>query len=266
MIKTDKFQIAVVQGAFDGDVSSNLQKMKQRAVECKELYPQARLLLFPELAANGYGLNPVVLQTAETMEGRIFSEMSRAAEETQMYIAYGYVEKDGQARIYNSLMLINPRGEAAANYRKIHMTPYERSFFKPGDEFVIADTELGRIGLMICWDLAFPEAARKLAAGGAELLLAPSAWEMPYDRPYRMFSMARAIDNTVYLAASNHTGCSGAFEFFGQSAIYAPDGTALSAAKGNSEQILAAEIDYAWKRHLQESFFTMMNERRTDLY
>lgn len=261
-----KFQLAVVQGTFDGDVPSNIHKMKQWAVECKEQYPQAKLLLFPELAANGYGLNFAVLQTAEFKEGRIFAEMSRAAEEGQMHIAYGYVEKDADAKIYNSMMLINPQGEAAANYRKIHMTPYEQSFFTPGDEFIVADTELGKIGLMICWDLAFPEAARTLAVRGADLLLAPSAWEMPYDAPYRKFSMARAIDNTVYLATCNHTGHSGPFEFFGQSGIYAPDGSALSAAKGNSEQLVVSEIDYDWKRHLQESFFTMMNERRTDLY
>jgi predicted amidohydrolase len=264
---TSSYQIAVAQASFEnGDISNNLSKMEKIANQCIKTFPNVRLLLFPELAVTGYFLSETIKQIAQEWDGFIFERMSRLAERLQLYIAYGYVEKDQTENIYNSLMLVSPKGKCVGNYRKIHVTPLEKSLFTPGSKPVIAETELGRIGLMLCWDLAFPELARHLAVKGAELLLVPCAWESPFHVPFQKFCMARAIDNTIYLAACNQIGACSQLHFFGLSSIYGPDGNQIASAKENQEDVIIAEVDHSWREELKRTFYTMMDERRTDLY
>ncbi|GAB7387734.1 carbon-nitrogen hydrolase [Bacillaceae bacterium] len=267
-------KIAVVQAAFAaGDVSYNLQRMRAFVRACKERHPTVKLVLFPELAATGYFLSPHLRACAEKKDGPIFREMSAVARENGVYVGYGYAEKEEAAeqKMYNSFALLDDEGNLAAHYRKIHLTALERDLFAPGREFVTADTPLGKVGLLICWDLAFPEAARKLALRGAELLLAPSAWERPHEDAYLRFGMARALDNTVFLATCNHVGRSvggtgGELHFFGDSRIFAPDGSILAHMEQDAEGILVGEISLSKREELKRSFYTMLEERRTDLY
>ena len=222
--------------------------------------PEIRLIIFPELSITGYFLSPNLIKLSDKCDGLLFEKMGLLARKYDVWIVYGYVERDG-GTIYNSIQLVDPTGKSAANYRKIHLTPLERGIFSPGNEIVAAKSEIGNIGLMICWDLAFPELARALAIKGANLLVAPSAWERPYERSYQQFAAARAIDNTVYLATSNHISKSGRLSFFGHSSIFAPDGSTIVKA-GSEETLLTASLNENWRKELQESFFTMLNERR----
>ncbi|MBU8878272.1 carbon-nitrogen hydrolase family protein [Bacillus sp. FJAT-29790] len=260
-------QISVAQASFkNGDIPYNLSRMENMIKQCKKENPSARLIVFPELSATGYFLTSSLKEMAEDMNGSIFQFMSKVAGENNLYVVYGYVELDQSGQIYNSIKLIDPNGIALANYRKIHLTPLERDIFSPGSEIILADTEIGKIGLMICWDLAFPELARQLALQGANILVAPSAWENPFSSSFTTFGMARAIDNTVYVAATNHIGPSENLSFFGESAIYAPDGTVIASAKDGAEVIIAADLNDAWRKELKDTFYTMLQERRTDVY
>ena len=266
-------QIAVVQATFAaGDVADNLQRMGTFVRTCKEKHPATKLILFPELAATGYFLSSQLRTWAEKKDGPIFKKMSSLAREYGLYIGYGYVEKEeGTEHIYNSFALLDDGGHLVAHYRKIHLTPLERDLFTAGREFVTADTPFGKVGLLICWDLAFPEAARILALRGAELLLAPSAWERPYEEAYLRFGMARAIDNTVFLATCNHVGQSVGdkgitLRFFGGARIFAPDGSVLAQMEEDTEGILLGEISLTKRESLKRSFYTMLAERRSDLY
>ncbi|NNU83562.1 carbon-nitrogen hydrolase family protein [Geobacillus sp. BMUD] len=262
------FDIALAQMTpADGDIDANLAKMKAIINECKRQFPNVRLLLFPELCTTGYVLSEVLKELAETPDGSTFQYMSRMAQQFQLYIAYGYVEKDDIENIYNSLMLIHPNGQCIGNYRKIHLTPFEKAWFSSGAKPVLVDTDLGRIGLMICWDLAFPELARYLGVHGAEILLAPCAWESPFHVPFQKFAMARAIDNTVYVAVCNQIGRSSSFYFFGLSSIYGPDGNKIATANmAGREEMIHATIDPNEHQALKKNFYTMMDERRIDLY
>ncbi|WP_027364844.1 carbon-nitrogen hydrolase family protein [Desulfotruncus alcoholivorax] len=261
------FQIAVVQAGFAcGEADHNLDKMKKIIHSCREQHRDMELILFPELSATGYNPSLAIRQLAEMQTGPIFQVMAESARSHNVHVGYGYVELGEGGRVFNSIILIGPDGQLLANYRKMHLTVWEQGIFDPGRDFVTVDTKLGRIGLMICWDLAFPEMARVLAVNGAELLLAPSAWEKPYDLPYRRFSMARAIDNTVFLATCNQVGVAGNLDFFGLSGIYGPDGDMLASAGADIEDVIVANIDPGRRLDLQKSFFSMMLERRTELY
>lgn len=260
-------KIAVAQAAFkNGDISHNQDKMKKIVQQCKEQHPHTRLIVFPELSATGYFLSPEVKELAQHQDGATFDHMRKTAERYEMWMVYGYVEKGSEGQVYNSIQLIDPTGKLAGNYRKIHLTPLEKEVFTPGSDLVTVETELGTIGLMICWDLAFPELARSLALQGADLIAAPSAWEVPYDAPFIQFAAARAIDNTVYVAACNHIGTSEELSFFGKSGIFAPDGMTIRMAEENEERIITASLQYDWRDDIKQTFFTMLADRRPDLY
>lgn len=259
--------IAVAQAAFkNGDLSYNHAKMEKMVEQCKEQHPDTRLIVFPELSATGYFLSPEAKELAQYQEGASFEKIRKTAVQYDMWIVYGYIEKDAEGRVYNSIQMIDPAGKLAGNYRKIHLTPLEKGVFTPGSDLVTVETELGKIGLMICWDLAFPELARSLAIKGADLIAAPSAWEVPYDAPFVQFAAARAIDNTVYVAACNHIGTSEELSFFGKSGIYAPDGMTISMAGEHEERIITASLDYDWREEIKQTFFTMLADRRPNLY
>jgi len=212
-----------------------------------------------------YFLDERVYFLAESVFGEHYEILSKAASEHNIYLCYGYVERGEDDKLYNSIIFIHPNGKCIGNYRKIHLTPLERNFFTPGSDMVVVSTDLGNFALMVCWDLAFPEMARAMALQDADVLLAPSAWESPYQDAFILFGKARAIDNTVFLATCNHLGQSGNLDFFGQSSIYGPDGSTLIHA-ASDETIITCRIDLSERQSLQSSFFTMLDERRPDLY
>ncbi len=260
------YKIAAAQGEFqNGEVTENLNKMETLVTECLNKHPDTKVLTFPELSTTGYFLSEEMKKLAEKQDGPIFQAMRHMAVSNLISIVYGYVEKDDAGNIYNAIQYIDATGKDTANYRKIHLTPLERGVFKPGSEPVTISTDIGTIGLMICWDLAFPELARTLTLKGAEILLVPSAWEEPYDGPFLQFSGARAIDNTIYVVTCNHTGRSEELNFFGKSSIFGPDGQAIVTAEKPYE-FITAHADATRRNELKQSFFTMLEERRTDVY
>jgi predicted amidohydrolase len=266
-MKKGTYHIGLVQAKFsNGDIKHNLEQMKKIVETTKKASPHVKLLLFPELAATGYFLSSALRQYAEGQNGKIAQYMSEIAQDQEMYISYGYIELGDNGKIYNSLALIDCHGEWIANYRKIHITSLEREIFTPGNEIVSVKTEWGHIGLMICWDLAFPELARSLALRGVELIISPSAWEKPYEEPFMRFAMARAIDNTVYVAVCNHIGPSENLVLCGKTGLYGPDGASIALAGDDDEEVIITEVDFEDRKEVQSSFFTMLKERRQDLY
>ncbi|ERN54382.1 carbon-nitrogen hydrolase family protein [Alkalihalophilus marmarensis] len=258
--------IAAIQTSFSQDIHVNLKSMKEHINSCVKKQPEVQLIVFPELSLTGYYLSQHVKEAALTHDSPVLKEVAGLAAEHKIYLAFGYVELGEDKRIYNSIQLITPTGRCIANYRKIHLTKLEKEFFTAGNEVVTVETEIGKIGLMICWDLAFPELARMHALNDADIMIAPSAWEVPFDKPFQHFGVSRAIDNSVFLVAVNHIGNSDELEFFGQSAIYGPDGEAITRSLNNQEDILYAKLLFNEREKLKQTFFSMLNERRTDLY
>ncbi|MBT8147454.1 MAG: carbon-nitrogen hydrolase family protein [Gammaproteobacteria bacterium] len=262
----DTFCLATVQAPFvAGAVSDNLDRMEAEIERAVANAPEAQLVLLPELAVTGFLLDQRLGEVAQLVDGEHYRRMAKLASALHLHLAYGYVERGADGSLYDSLILLDDRGEICGNYRKIHLTNREQDYFKPGEKIVSASTRLGRIGLMICWDLAFPELSRKLALDGCKLLLAPCAWERPYEQALSRFACARAIDNGVYLALSNSNGQGANLTFFGQSALLDPTGEAI-AILGDQDGAVCAEVDYRRQTGLRREFYSMLDELRSDLY
>jgi len=260
------FQAAAVQMASAaGDIEENLTVMRQWVQRLCNEHADLKLIVFPEFVTTGFVLGKQAKALAESMDGKQFQSLAVLAAEFGVHIIYGYAERDSDGHIYDSLTLISDQGQRLANYRKIHMTEFEKETFTAGKEVLTVDTALGRIGLLICWDLAFPELVRMQALQGCDLIVASSAWENPYGEDMHKFSQAKAIDNVIHVVVSNSIGTCSGFEFAGKSAIYDPTGNVKSQLNSEAGYALAL-IDPELQKQHREGFYKMLSERRVDIY
>ncbi|NGO71839.1 nitrilase-related carbon-nitrogen hydrolase [Streptomyces boncukensis] len=225
----------------------------------------ARLLVTPELSLTGYALGDQVSAHAEPADGPSARALARIAATHGIALAYGYPERDGAA-VHNAAALIGPDGTRLAHYRKTHLYgPYERSHYTPGDRLPVqAELDGLRIGLLICYDVEFPEAVRAHALAGTELLLVPTALMRPYESVARLLVPARALESQLYVAYANRCGPEGDFHFAGLSQLAAPDGRPAARA-GTGEELLVADADPARVRAARADT-PYLEDRRPDLY
>ncbi|MEV6109239.1 carbon-nitrogen hydrolase family protein [Streptomyces sp. NPDC051940] len=225
----------------------------------------ARLLLTPELWLTGYALGDRVPDAAEPADGPGARAVAAIAAEHGLAIAYGYPERAGDV-IHNSVQLIAPDGTRLANYRKTHLFgDFETKHFTPGDTLVVQADYAGlRLGLLICYDVEFPEAVRAHALAGTELLLAPTALMRPYEIVPNTIIPARAWENQLYLAYANRSGPEGGFHFAGLSCLAAPDGT-VRARAGLGEDLVLADVDPGLLA-ASRAENTYLGDRRPELY
>lgn len=166
-----------------------------------------------------------------------------AAARHGLAVAYGYPERAGDT-VYNSVQLVAPDGTRLANYRKTHLYGcFERDHFTPGDRPVVqAELDGLTVGLMICYDVEFPENVRAHALAGTDLLLVPTAQLHPFQFVAEAVVPVRAFENQMYIAYVNRVGPEGDFEFVGLSTLAGPDGVARGRA-GRGEELLLADVD-----------------------
>ncbi|MFG3256368.1 carbon-nitrogen hydrolase family protein [Streptomyces sp. NPDC048172] len=225
----------------------------------------AALLVAPELALTGYALGDGVAEAAEPADGPSARRLAAVAAAHGIALAYGYPERDGAA-VHNSAALVGPDGTRLADYRKTHLYgPYEREHYTPGDRLVV-QTELHglRVGMLVCYDVEFPEAVRAHALAGTDLLLVPTALMRPYDTVARTLVPARAVESQLYVAYANRVGPEGDFDFTGLSCLAAPDGT-VPARAGTGEELLFADVDPALLR-ASRADSPYLADRRPELY
>jgi len=203
------------------------------------------LTVFPELATTGYlFLSPDEIRVyAEPADGPSLSRLIQAAAAKNAYAVVGFAEaKNG--RIYNSAALVGPHGVIDV-YRKVHLFDRELSVFSPGREaWRVHDVGGLRVGMMICFDWLFPEAARALALAGAELIAHPSNLVLPYCQDAMI---TRCLENRVYAATANRVGeetdGETSLHFTGKSQIVSPKGERLAQAGAEEDAVVVAEID-----------------------
>jgi predicted amidohydrolase len=225
----------------------------------------ARLLVTPELSLTGYALGDAAAERAEPADGPAARAVAAIAAEHRLAIAYGYPERAGTA-VYNAVRLIGPDGGTLAAYRKTHLYgAYENAAFTAGDRLVV-QTELEglRIGLLICYDVEFPETVRAHALAGTDLLLVPTALMLPHEFIARTLLPARAWESQLYIAYTNRCGPEGGLTFAGLSTLAAPDGTEPARA-GSGEELLVAEVDPALLR-ASRAVSPYLADRRPELY
>jgi predicted amidohydrolase len=226
----------------------------------------ADLLLLPEMYLSGYNIGLTNAKTfAITTDGEGMARAGKIAETNGIALAFGYPELVGED-VANSVVLIAPSGKVLLNYRKSHLFgETDRGMFKSvGSEFALAELGGFKIGLLICYDIEFPEPARRHALAGADILLVPTAQMEPYEQVAKHVIPARAYENQVYVAYANHTGSDDGFNYIGLSSICGPDGAVLAAA-GKGEEIIYAVCDSAHQANVRKTD-PLIADRRPELY
>jgi predicted amidohydrolase len=210
------------------------------------------LAVFPELFLGGYSTRGVE-DLALDLEGPEVAMMACLARENDTAVIFGLHERvsDGVA---NSAVCLDRRGNVAGTYRKTHLFGEELGAFVAGDELVIVDLGGVGAGLMICFDVEFPEVARTLATAGANLLITISANMDPFGRDHDVFATARALENGLPHVYVNQVGKGETFTFAGGTMTISPDGDSLATAS-TTEDVIEVSLD----------LFTRNEERPEDL-
>ena len=269
----DKVKIAGLQ------MEPKILEKERNLARCLELIELtakegARLIVLPECALTGYCFSSLeeALPVAEPILGPSTEEIIAACRELNVYVVVGLLERDGD-RCYNSAVLIGPQG-LVGKHRKIHL-PYlgVDRFLNHGDlPPTVYDTEVGKVGLGICYDLMFAEHSRVLALQGADVLVFPSNWPETGKVYPDHIVPTRAIENRVFCVAVNRVGKERGTRFCGGSNIVHWFGRSLAKGKRNQEDILYAEVEPAEARRKRfvivpgQHEVDFINDRKPEFY
>ncbi|MFE7172169.1 carbon-nitrogen hydrolase family protein [Streptomyces sp. NPDC057616] len=246
-----------------GSVAENLKVLD--AAAGRAAAAGAALLAAPEMFLTGYAIGDDIARLAEPADGDSADAVADLASRHGLAIAYGYPERDG-GTVFNSAQLISAAGDRLANYRKTHLFGcFERDHFTPGEQPVVqAELDGLTVGLMICYDVEFPENVRAHALAGTDLLVVPTAQMHPFQFVAESMIPVRAFENQMYVAYVNRVGREGEFEFVGLSTLAGPDGIARTRA-GRGEDLVVADADPAFLAASREAN-PYLEDRRPGLY
>ncbi len=253
----DRVKIGLIQTSVSEDLGFNLKKTVEN-VE-KAIARGAKIICLQELYRTRYfpqNENEDASQLSETIPGESTEAFSKLARENEVIIIVPIFEKDKDGGCYNTAVVINTDGVPLDSYRKIHVPYdplfYEKSYFKPGEEYRVYDTRYARFAVLICYDQWFPEAARIVTLKGADIIFYPTAvgWiageepiEGDWHEAWETVQRAHAIANGVHVAAANRVGREGNLIFWGGSFICDSFGKVISRASDKDDEILVAELD-----------------------
>lgn len=267
-----------------GNKTYNIEKMEQFIHQTMKEHPETQLIVFPETIVTGIEGNPAIFKDmAETLEeGQSVLKMKELAKQYGVYILYGFAEKESKTSdvLYNSVAVIGKDGEVMGSYHKTHLFAPAETWDTPGDSYPLFETEFGKLGIIVCWDVAFPEIGRIYALEGADLLVVCSNWEDPFDgetwqegelntheEDWDLMCRARAYDNTLPLIASNRVGNDGGvLSWFGRSKIIDARGHIVKALDTREEGILYGCVDLDQSKQLREKYYTYLKDRRPETY
>jgi len=234
----------------------------------------AQLVVFPECALSGYVFDTLeeARESSETVPGPFTSALEQLCREKQVHVVAGMLEAVGEC-VYNSAVLCGPAGLIGV-YRKTHL-PYlgvdRLTTLGPGP-YAVFDTPVGRLGMLICYDLRFPEASRCLTLLGADILILPTNWPVGADASPEYTAPARAVENRIFVVAVNRAGVEKGISFIGKSQIVEPSGKRLAMAKTTGEEIILATFDPTLARQkrlvISPGAFEIdtVGDRRPELY
>lgn len=240
--RTELFTIALVQmDPQRADVVGNRQRIVAKLEEAAQ--NGAQLVVFPECALSGYVFDSAseALPASESVPGETSEVLNAVCRRHNIHAIVGLLERDGDT-LYNSALVASPQG--AQVYRKCHLPVLGIDrYVGSGQELPIFALPFARVGVLICYDIRFPEAVRSLTLRGADIVVVPTNWPQGADSAPEFLTRARAWENRIYIAACNRVGVEQGTRFIGRSQVVAPDGTFLAQADGTNETTLYAEID-----------------------
>ncbi|MEA3280586.1 MAG: carbon-nitrogen family hydrolase [Thermodesulfobacteriota bacterium] len=222
-----------------GDVESNLETAFQGINFLGA--GKADIAVLPEMWSCGFDNQRLTVHAEKT--GAIIDRLSQAASKYNMIIA-GSMPESFEGNIYNTMYVIDSNGDIAGTYRKIHLFSLtgEDKYFSAGNKAVVCKTSIGPVGLMICYDLRFPELCRSLALSQAILVIVSAQWPIGRTRHWDILLRARAIENQIFVVAANRNGKEGDIEYGGHSQFVTPLGDVLDIA-GDKACILNARLN-----------------------
>jgi len=256
------FKAGVIQ--FDvecGRVEDNLTKISGYLETLAS--ENVSLAVLPEMFSCSFDNQNLKEHSGSTQN--IIEKLSIFALDHRMAIAGTLPELDGD-RVFNTMVFIDADGKIKGRYRKLHLFRLtgEHLYYTAGSDSVTVESTLGRIGLMTCYDLRFPELARALFLKGAQLIVVSAQWPEPRKEHWETLIKARAIENQLFMVCSNRTGNEAGLTFPGMSMIVDPMGKLLAHA-GNNESCAVAEIDPATVENIR-TLIPCMADRRPEVY
>jgi N-carbamoylputrescine amidase len=273
--------VALVQMSAGADLGGNLEKAAERVTAAAKkgadvvcLQELFRSRYFPQIEdAENFKL-------AEPIPGPSTDVLGRLAKKKKVVIVASLFEERSAGVYHNTAVVLGRDGSIIGKYRKMHIPDdpgfYEKFYFTPGDlGFLSFGTEVGKVGVLICWDQWFPEAARLTSLSGAEILFYPTAigWlpTEPADvaraqmSAWQLVQRGHAVTNGVYVAVANRVGREGKLKFWGSSFVAAPSGEVIAQAGENREEILLARCDLEKIAEARQSW-PLLRDRRIDAY
>ena len=243
-----------------GDVNANLAYVREAL--SRVAAQGANLAVLPEMWSSGFAyknLNELAMRT----EG-IVAELLEMSLRYKLVIVGSLPEPNGD-KVFNTVYVVD-NGTLAGVYRKIHLFSLlgEDRAFSSGDSWLLADTSIGKVGVIICYDLRFPELSRRLAIEGAQIICVPAQWPKPRQEHWRTLLRARAIENQLFVVACNACGIIGKLDFFGMSLIINPKGELLAEASAAEGEIIAAldmQVMSDWRAQIP-----CFNDRKPECY
>lgn len=267
-------RMAAVAASFNRDLEVDFDRIEQLIHAARA--GGVRLLALPEAALGGYLANLDGKAGAPPSLAPDGPEIRRLAHLAgEMVVAVGYCE-DGGDRLFNSAVCVTGDG-ILGHHRKVHQPLREHASYGAGDRFAAFDTPVGRLGMMICYDKAFPESARALALDGASIVLCLSAWpasstnpapELTQDRWKRRFDLfdrARALENQIVWLSANQSGQFGSLQFVASAKVVDPGGE-IVAETGVAAGLAVAELDVQLSLDTARRSMAHLRDRRPDAY
>lgn len=233
------FQVAAIQiTPILGDIQANLKRGIHLLNGVSE---EADLVVFPELWTTGYYLSRQVFQElAEKRDGPTNSQLQEMAREKQCMIISSFAEKGEDDELYIAAAIIDNEGELLGVVRKSLLWGRESDIFKMGEiKYPIFETRFAKIGVLICYEMEFPEPSRLLALEGAELIICPSVWSVAASRRWDIQLPARALDNSIFIMGVNSVGNNSC----GKSKLVGPMGDILAEASDSREEVMLRAVD-----------------------
>ncbi len=243
-----------------GNINSNLEKGFSALRRASARGGQ--LAVLPEMWSCGYdyrNLKSLAEQTPQVLDA-----WREICQELNM-VSVGSLPELADGKIYNTAYVVDG-GAVVGQYRKMHLfsTMQEDRFLTAGNQSLVVETSVGRLGIAICYDLRFAELFRKLALDGAEIICLPAEWPKPRQEHWNTLLKARAIENQLFVVASNCCGIQGKLDFFGHSQLISPLGKLLAFA-GEEETELIAEFDPTEMEQYRKQI-DILGDRRADIY
>ena len=287
-------KVAVIQQANSADLEANQNKSEQLVRDAAAR--GAELVLLQELHRGLYfcqSEDTHVFDQAETIPGPSTERFGKLAKELGIVLVTSLFEKRAAGLYHNTSVVLEKDGSIAGQYRKMHIPDdpgfYEKFFFTPGDAerldgesgFTPIDTSVGRLGVLVCWDQWYPEAARLMALAGAELLLYPTAigWDPNDDDAEKQRQLnawitiqrAHGVANGLPVLVANRTGFeaapdgNGGIQFWGNSFVAGPQGEMLGQTGVEGDEVLLIDIDMARTERVRR-IWPYLRDRRIDAY